>query len=382
MLPWELHEPGGVSQVVQNLFDGMQRRAGHRSILLVNTWGQRVPSFATVDGRRTVRALVQSPLSRQRSLRHFASFMFRLPATLLRLKRLVVAEGITHINVHYPGPDAIVWVLVRALVPRRPKLVLSFHGSDVRQARAEEGIGRRLWSTLIAQADDVTACSDLLRNEIAEVFGPAARRTRAIDNGVDPVLIKSLAAIEPAFNLPPRFILSLATIEHKKGLDTLVQAFDTIATHFPDLSLVIAGRAAELDCLARLRAQIDESPHRRRIVVWENLDHREAMRVLGRASMLVLASRQEPFGIVVLEAGVLRVPVVATTACGVVALLETELEAIAVPAEAPATLAAGISRVLSDEAFARRLTTHLHARVIRDFTWDCIVPRYDGPAGR
>src|SRR5262245_33895746 len=54
VLPWELKEPGGVSQVVQNLFDATARKLGHRSLLLVNTWDRNDLEFAEVDGRRTV----------------------------------------------------------------------------------------------------------------------------------------------------------------------------------------------------------------------------------------------------------------------------------------------------------------------------------------
>ena len=126
--------------------------------------------------------------------------------------------------------------------------------------------------------------------------------------------------------------------------------------------------------------------HRRqiaRIISRERRRHRQyGKRDLGmlmrthRARALALASRQEPFGIVVLEAGVLRLPVVATTACGVAMLLEPEREVLTVPPEDAAKLANALERLVSDDALSGRLGAALHARIWADFTWERIVSQY------
>ena len=102
------------------------------------------------------------------------------------------------------------------------------------------------------------------------------------------------------------------------------------------------------------------------------------MQVLSRATAMVLASRQEPFGIVVLEAGVLGIPVVASTVCGVVKLIEAERELIAVAPDDAAALADAVLRVVTDEALAARLTVALRSRVCVDFTWEHVGPQYSG----
>lgn len=370
VLPWELRESGGVSQVVENLFDATVRANGYRSLLLVKTWGVRKSTIVSVDGRRTVRLTIASP-------QQLLSFMWRLPITVLRLRRLVVDEVVSRVNVHYPGLDALTWLLVRRLVRPPLKLVLSFHGSDLRDARATAGWKRRLWSVLLHGADDITACSEQLRAALVESFAGAARHARAVANGVEPHRIAALARSAPAVALPRRFLLSLATIERKKGLDTLTTAFARLAAEFPDLHLVLAGRVAEPDYFDELQAQWSALPCSERIVCLQDLPHAEAMRVLARATALALPSRQEPFGIVVLEAGVLAVPVVATAACGVVGLLEAESEVIVVPPDDATALAQGLARLLCDEALARRLGRALQGRALRDFTWQLVAPQYE-----
>jgi len=382
VLPWELSAPGGVSQVVQNLFDATQRVLGHRSLLLVNTWDRSDPSIVEVDGRRTVQMMVPSPTGPRRPLRHLLSFLFRLPSVLPRLRRLVHDEGVTRINVHYPGLDALAWVLLRPLLRHRPELVLSFHGSDLQDARAARGLGRHLWKQLLHRADDITVCSGPMREEMLEVFGAAAGRSREVLNGVDPAWITTLAKLPPREQVPARFVLSLATIEHKKGLDTLIDAFARLADRCPDLSLVLAGRVAEPACFARLQAQAAGLACAARIHFLTNLAHEEAMRVLARAQVLVLASRKEPFGIVVLEAGVLGVPVVATTACGVVSRLGAGEHLLAVPPDEPAALAEAVDTLLSDARRARRLAAELADRVAAEFTWERVIAQYERPQPR
>lgn len=387
VLPWELKEPGGVSQVVQNLFDATARKLGHRSLLLVNTWDHNDLEFAEVDGRRTVRTTVRSPLGEQRPLRHLMSFLLRLPASVLRLRHLIRTERITRINIHYPGLDALVWLLASRLSGSRPDVVLSFHGSDLREATLSGRLGRLLWSWLLRSVDDITACSQRLRNSVVEAF-PAAWRARAVLNGVDPARIAALAETEPSLQLPQRFVLSLATIEHKKGLDTLMRAFARLAqpspaSHaagaFEDLHVVIAGRVAEPGYFEQLQAMRAALPCAARIVFLPDLPHEQAMRVLARAQALVLASRQEPFGIVVLEAGVLGVPVLATDVCGVVGLLAPERDLLAVPSEDDQSMAEGLARLLADRERSQRLARSLQERVRAEFTWDRVIAQYESP---
>jgi glycosyltransferase involved in cell wall biosynthesis len=379
VLPWDLSAPGGVSQVVQSLYDITQRRFGHRSMLLVNTWGQREPVIDEVDGRRTVRMMVQGPTGTRNPVRNLISFLVRLPGALLRLRRLLRDERVARVNVHYPALDAMVWLLVRPLVRPRPEVVLSFHGSDLQEVRVSRGPTRLLWRALLRGADDITVCSTPLRDELLRDFGTDAARARDVLNGVDPAHVGALGSGAPRTATPARFILSLATIEHKKGLDTLIASFGRLAERFPDVSLVLAGRVAEPAYFHGIQAQRDALPCAQRVLFLPDLPHAEAMRVLARAEVLALASRKEPFGIVVLEAGVLGVPVVATSVCGVVDCLGDEPNLVVVPPDDPAALAQGLATVLDDPAQARRLAEAHAAQVLADFTWERVASQYTAP---
>jgi glycosyltransferase involved in cell wall biosynthesis len=375
-LPWDLSFPGGVTQVVQNLIDCADRAQSGGALLLVNTWGPR-STCAVENGRRVVRMMIQGPIGDRRPLRHFASFVLRLPSIVWRLRQLVRRESIAQINVHYPGLDCLTWVVARSLLPGRPPLVLSFHGSDYQHARSTRGLRRWLWRHLLGGADDITVCSRSMLDEMRADFGTVAERARLVDNGVDPQHVAALAAAGPAPNMPRRYIASLATFEHKKGLDVLIAGFGQIASLYPDLDLVIAGRLAEPDYHRRLLEQGLRLGCAGRIHLLVDMPHAEAMRVLAGAELFVLPSRREPFGIVILEAAVLGIPVVATDVCGAVQRLSDTASVAVIPPDRPDDLARTLERWLEDPAQAHAAAEVLRRRVLQEFNWERIAAQYD-----
>jgi glycosyltransferase involved in cell wall biosynthesis len=87
------------------------------------------------------------------------------------------------------------------------------------------------------------------------------------------------------------------------------------------------------------------------------------------ASVFCLPSLAEPFGIVLLEAGAFRCPVVATNAGGVPEVLTDGVNARLVPPEDPAALAAALGALLSDRSERDRLSAALFEHIRTRFPW-------------
>jgi glycosyltransferase involved in cell wall biosynthesis len=371
---WELHHPGGVSQVVSNLIRMLQRYSSFEPVLMVNSWSaQKASSSANAD-YRTIYAALRAPLAGSSHLLALIKFVLFAPLQILRLRRVLRDERVRVVNAHYPGLDAWLWLLTKPFAPEF-RLILSLHGTDARGAAASRGLERRLWRGLLRRADCVVTCSDDLPSLLADELGVPAGKFQTIDNGVDPELIESISVDQPAWQPAQPFILALGTIDRIKGHDILVRAFGPILRAYSQLHLVIAGRSTPgaFPELELARAEV-HSPDR--VHFLPDLAHAEAMRLLRHALLLALPSRQEAFGIVVLEAGVLGKPVVATDRCGATHRLRIGAEVVSVPGEEPEALAAAILGVMADPVGQQRLGDALRARVLRDFTWRALLGQY------
>lgn len=374
VLPWDLSHPGGVNQVVENLYDANRRVLGARSLLLVTSWQDRRQRLDAPGGRRTIHYRLREPWEAGSGVRSLIGFAFWLPRAIASLGRLLAAESVQIVNVHYPSLTALPWTLVPAVLRGRVRLTLSFHGMDVAGACRTRGVERWLWRRLLTAASSITVCNTRLRDDLARLHPGAAAKTVVVDNGVDPSKLRQ-AADGPMPALPQDFLLSLGTFEHKKGHDVAIDAFARIAARYPALHLVIAGRTDPDSTLDSLRAQARQLGCLDRVVLLPNLDHETAMAMLVRARALVLASRDEPFGIVVLEAGVFKCPVIATDVCGAAGRLP-DAAVLRVPAGDAATLSQAMTRLLDDPALAKQLGAQLGAAVAERFDWNEVVKAY------
>jgi glycosyltransferase involved in cell wall biosynthesis len=168
-------------------------------------------------------------------------------------------------------------------------------------------------------------------------------RVRVIGEGVaDGLLQRPDDAGERAarLGLPGSgFLLSLATLEPRKGLDVLLAALADRAA--PQLPLLVVGQGGWGD-VDPLRTAEELGLARGRVRLLGRLPDEDLSVVLARATALVVPSRAEGFGLPVVEGMAAGVPVVTSQDP---ALLEVGGGAVA---SAPTGDAAALARVLAD----------------------------------
>ncbi|HTL31381.1 MAG TPA: glycosyltransferase family 4 protein [Tepidisphaeraceae bacterium] len=97
---------------------------------------------------------------------------------------------------------------------------------------------------------------------------------------------------------------------------------------------------------------------------------------LSRIGLLVLPSKAEGFGLVLIEAMTARVPIVATDVPGIRNVVTNEKTGLLVPHGAPRELALAIDRLVRDLALRERLVDAAEKHVREHFTWDIIFNQY------
>jgi len=370
VLPWSLVHLGGVNQVVINLAKEMIRHETFEPIILVADWHAPNPVWEVVHGLRTVRWRVR-PSHAGMKLKERVAFLLWKKSFSLAFKRFCDEHQVAAINLHYPNSSAFTIDHITSQFETRIPLIFSFHGEDLSGIRRSPTDVMKEWKKLLQHADAIVVCSNDLGSKIVEIFGEKVN-LRVIYNGLDAEAFVAMASTSKSAQ--KRTILNVAKFEVNKGQDVLIEAFATIAQTYRDVDLILVGaEEKELPSLIQLSVQrgIQERVH-----FFPNIPHKLVADFFQRATLFALPSRIEPFGIVLLEAGAFRLPVVASSVGGIPEILTDSVTGLLVPPDNPAALAVGIQRLLDSPAFANAMGARLHQHVQSQFKWTVAYEKY------
>jgi glycogen(starch) synthase len=217
------------------------------------------------------------------------------------------------------------------------------YGSSAR--RALSPLVDRLDEYGVRHADAVRALSGYTAGLVEEVRGRPP-------DAVFPTYSDLSAFTGPPQPLPERpGALFVGVLEPYKNVEGLADAWQRVAPHVPDAKLVVIGRGSQQGAIeGNADEYVDQLP-----------PEQVALR-LDAATVLVLPSRHEGLGRVVIEAFARGRGVVATGAGGILDLVEDGREGLLVEPEDTRGLADALVRVLSDRALAERLGAAAHER--------------------
>jgi glycosyltransferase involved in cell wall biosynthesis len=162
-------------------------------------------------------------------------------------------------------------------------------------------------------------------------------------------------------------ILALARLEAVKGLDVAIRAL----RHLPGAVLWVAGVGSQLADLQQL-ARHEGVDCRVKFLGWRM----DRGALLKTADVCWVPSRHEPFGNVVINAWVHRIPVVATASEGPRVLIDSGSDGIVVPLDDHAALATATHGVLSDRNLKAQLVAGGHAKAAAEFSERAVVDQY------
>ena len=261
-------------------------------------------------------------------------------------------------------------------------LVITPHSDAGSGSAASHLYASAVARSTLRRADRVVALTRLEAAGLAGL-GVDERRIRVIPNGIDLEEFASLTPRRPATR-PPTVLYVGRLYPEQKGLETLVAAFASIARGHP-AQLRLVGE--DWGGLARVRESAREGGITDRVVATGPLERKELLEEYARAEVLVLPSRFEPFGIVLLEAMAAGLPVVASRVGGIPEVVDAGTTGILVPPGQPAPLAEAIASLLDDPARAAQLGAAGRRRA-EQYSWSRIAPEYLrlfrelGPGGR
>jgi len=235
----------------------------------------------------------------------------------------------------------------------------------------------------VTLADLLLADSEATAQDLMSLLGVPNEKIVVTPLGVDeefaPSPAEHIARVRRTYTLPDRFFLYLGTIEPRKNLPRVIEAFESIADAC-DLDLVIAGREgwrAESTRLAYQRARA-----RSRIRFPGFIPSEDMPAVLSAATVFVWPSLFEGFGLPPLEAMACGTPVITSSTSSLPEVVGDA--AIQVVPEEVSQIAHAMQRLASDETERARLRTASLERA-RRFTWrrtaECTAKAYQRVLG-
>ncbi|MFH1984926.1 MAG: glycosyltransferase family 4 protein [Pseudomonadota bacterium] len=208
----------------------------------------------------------------------------------------------------------------------------------------------------------IITVSECARRDIVDAFGIRQERCITVPNGIDTQLFRPLPGIQRD---PNRVIVTNSADTPLKGLGHLLTAVDQLRRQGRAVKLVVIGAPKKNGVIERQVRSLDVG---RLVTFTGRVSDAELVRQYARASVAVVPSEYEGFGLPVGEAMACGVPVVSSTGG---ALPEVVGEAgVLVPPADPQALAAAITRLLEAPAQAEALGWAGYRRVQRHFSWE------------
>jgi glycosyltransferase involved in cell wall biosynthesis len=269
------------------------------------------------------------------------------------------------------------WHPVQALHQLQDRdTILTFHSTEFGRNGNQYGTwdefrevsGKEWYGGLIAKR--VTAVSTVTKHEIMQLYNVPDWKCDVVPNGIVPRQYRAhldAGDVKRAYGIHPYapLILFIGRLVYQKGPDLLIEAIRKVCQHRRDAKVIVAGDGG-------MRQFLQERARDLPVNFIGYIPDSEYIRLLNACDLVVIPSRNEPFGLVLLEAWSAEKPVVACDVGGLSENIDTFVNGIKVYPE-PDSIAWGISNIINEPENAEVLGRRGRSKVDRQFLWDPIA---------
>lgn len=272
-----------------------------------------------------------------------------------------------------------------------PIVLCEEHSDYERYSSPMAWVLRPVHRWLARWTDGFTVPSEAVKRSLVSVDGIPAERFTVLYNTALPERFNTPltpAEARQRLGLPPTepVIGVTASLAPRKGQIHLIEAMHTLVQSFPNLRCLIVGTGSD-------------GPHLEGAIKRWGLEgrvlllglRRDVPEVLRALDIFISPAIEEAFGINILEAMLMGLPVVATAVGGVPEVVLDGITGLLVPPRDPVALAAAIERLLKDQLLAERMGHDGQRRARKHFSperylstleslWETLLERKGIPA--
>jgi L-malate glycosyltransferase len=290
-------------------------------------------------------------LQRAKYVRTVTTELVYVPSLVRRLRH---ADVVHVFSASYSSFLLAPWPAVQVARLLGKPVLLNYHSGEAPDHLARSAVARRT----LADADVNVVQSRFLH----DVFAGFGIRSRIIPNVVDLQRFR----FRQRLPLRPRLV-STRNLEPHYNVACTLRAFQLVQHRHPDATLTLVGTGSEE---SRLRALAGEL-RLEGVTFAGRMSPDEIWRAYAEADIYVQTPDIDNMPISVLEAYASGLPVVATAAGGVPAMLTDGETGLLTPLDDHAAIAAGVLRLLDDPLLGRRIATRAREQC-ESYTWPAV----------
>lgn len=262
---------------------------------------------------------------------------------LLLLRRWVPVTATVHHPMHVDREAAL-----KQARSRREKFKMRrFYGFIAMQDR------------VIRRLDGLVTVSEAAKEAIAQSFRIPEKSIKVIYNGVDTTIFRPLNLTRAENSL----LIVTNTEDRKKGVLYLFKAMQKLP---PDVKLTVVDEVKKRNYAYVLRKEMGLEE---RVTFTGRLSTADLVKQYNTASVVIVPSVYEGFGLPAAEASACSTPVIASSGGALPEVVADGETGILVPPMDPEALAEAIRTLLADQDLRERLGNNGRERVQRLFTW-------------
>lgn len=321
--------------------------------------------------RKTMVVISMLPGSTTAVLSHMAHHIPPIHHLETTLRALTGPFDVVHgFNISWEWPLLAGWQFARQ--QHLPYVVTPFAHLGTGHDRVTRNSTMRHQLRLLSDADRVLGLTDIEKNGLV-AWGVAPDRLDVIGSGLDPLPNgTTLPPLLAQYQVQPPYVLFVGRASFEKGAIDAARAVSALRQQGTAVTLLFIGQTSpEFDRFyARLAAN-----ERAGIRLLGILSDADKHGLLAGAAALLLPSRTDSFGIVLLEAWAHSVPVIAARAGGLPGVVDDGQNGLLVEFGDVPGLSQAIHQLLADEPLRRRLGEHGRIKTNTTYTWTAVADR-------